>query len=100
MQLTHKLTDYVSYYDLSDDVNYVRLKTVLQTHFVFEKNVKENCEGSCKDIHRLALHSDRNCKGHIYYCNKVLGKSSTAYKLRSVSFNNKILFFMNLIILE
>lgn len=90
LELTHRFTDYVSYSDIALDVNYIRLKTVLQTHFVNEKNINNDCKGTCHDIQKHHLRNDKHCVGDIYYCNNVIRKTKTASKIYSVSLTKNL----------
>lgn len=90
MKSTYLMDDYLSYADLLNGVNHIRLKTVLQTHFINEKDVNHDCKGTCKDIKSLDLYTDEKCKGYIYYCENVIKRMKTAYKVHSVRVNNKI----------
>ena len=88
MDMTHNKTDLISYYDLSNDVKYIRFKSALQTHLVSERAMNNHCGGTCTDIKKLDLYVDEKCKGYVYYCKNVMDRSrnlNTAYKIHSVS---------------
>lgn len=93
MDMTHNFTDYVSYYDLSNDVKYIRFKTALQTHLINEKHVNDHCKGTCNDIKKLDVYLDDKCKGYVYYCKNVMNKlknQNTASKIHSVSLKKQL----------
>lgn len=90
MELTNKFNDYLSHYDLVLDVKHISLKNVLQTHLINEKNVKNDCKGTCNDIKKLQLHNDKHCVGFIYYCENLLRKTKTGSKLHSVSLRTNL----------
>lgn len=87
MELTNRFNDYVSYSDIAIDVQYIRLKTVLQTHFINENNVNNDCKGTCRDIQKLRLRNDKYCAGYVYYCDNAIKKTKAAWRIFSVSLN-------------
>ncbi|CAO1353050.1 unnamed protein product [Diamesa tonsa] len=86
MAMTHNRTDLISYYDLSNEVKYIRFKSALQTHLVSEQVMNNNCQGTCSDVKKLDLYVDEKCKGYVYYCKNVMDRSTnqnTASKIHS-----------------
>lgn len=82
MSLTDMFNDYVSNSNLTYNINYLRFKTVLQTHLVAENSIKDNCAGSCDEVKSMKF-NDADCIGTLHDCYDLA-------KLLTTGFNEKI----------
>lgn len=77
--------DYTIFINLKNNVEDVRFKNLLQTHFATEMQLKGQCSGSCKDVERLTPYNDKYCQGSIYKCYDLLDFYQVGTVVYSVS---------------